>query len=164
MLCQALVLAQKSKDKLTTNLARLDDIDLKMKQQAAFQRLSEGIKLSTDVASMINKVCMDEGEFAGVLKDFQEQLIRSDVIMDAIDDSDLIPEAGEADTEVDALLAQLVPGMAMDSVYFNLIYIINRELQLIEMHMHQEQDKQYHSRYFIIYINVQVIKSSFFFI
>lgn len=124
-MCSALILAQKSKNKLNTNLARLDDIDLKMKQQAAFQRLSEGIKLSNDVATTLNKICMDEGEFAGVLKDFQEQLIKSDIIMDAIDDSDLVPDANEADTEVNAMLAQLLPGMAMDSVYlYSFINII----------------------------------------
>lgn len=124
-MCSALILAQKSKNKLNTNLARLDDIDLKMKQQAAFQRLSEGIKLSNDVAKTLNKICMDEGEFAGVLKDFQEQLIKSDIIMDAIDDSDLVPDANEADAEVDAVLAQLLPGMAMDSVYlYSFINII----------------------------------------
>lgn len=124
-MCSALILAQKSKNKLNTNLARLDDIDLKMKQQAAFQRLSEGIKLSNDVAKTLNKICMDEGEFAGVLKDFQEQLIKSDIIMDAIDDSDLVPDASEANAEVDAMLAQLLPGMAMDSVYlYSFINII----------------------------------------
>lgn len=124
-MCSALILAQKSKNKLNTNLARLDDIDLKMKQQAAFQRLSEGIKLSNDVAKTLNKICMDEGEFAGVLKDFQEQLIKSDIIMDAIDDSDLVPDANEADAEVNAMLAQLLPGMAMDSVYlYSFINII----------------------------------------
>lgn len=116
-MCSALILAQKSKEKLNTNLTRLDDIDLKMKQQAAFQRISDGIKISNDVARTLNKICMDEGEFAGVLKDFQEQLMKSDIIMDAIDDSDLLPDEGEANAEVNAMLAQLLPGMAMDSVY-----------------------------------------------